>query len=206
MPLGRIAAQNSDICASAKPGRSAGTANCRPSSGAASANPHARAARSKRRRSRSAYRPLSREAVAEAAVVSLPARVSPDQAQHMRGALGEMRRRAIPRTSAAARAAGAAAHSRACRAPARRSRLQDALHLGVVQPRDHRRRHHARRHAGLGQRRDRLQPPRGRGRARLHPPRQRRIQRRHRHADPRQPAPRHPRAGCRDRAARRPTW
>jgi len=56
-------------------------------------------------------------------------------------------------------------------------RLQDAFHLGVVQPGDHRRGQYRHRHPGARQCLDGLQAACGRGGARLHHPGQRHIQR-----------------------------
>ena len=69
--------------------------------------------------------------------------------------------------------------------------LQHALDLVVGEPRDHRREHHAHRHARPGERRDGGEPPRRRRRPGLQPPRQPRVERRHRHAHAHQPARRH---------------
>ncbi|KAH2821212.1 hypothetical protein KXV85_002907, partial [Aspergillus fumigatus] len=62
-------------------------------------------------------------------------------------------------------------------------RIEDALDLGIVQRRDHRRYHNRGGDAGLRQHLDRLQPFRRRRGARLHGARQFRIERRHRQRD-----------------------
>src|SRR6185312_1864457 len=65
-------------------------------------------------------------------------------------------------------------------------RLEDALHLAVVERRDDRRDHHRRRHAGVRQLPQGLEAPHRRRRARLHLARQLGVERRHRQRDLRQ--------------------
>ena len=61
--------------------------------------------------------------------------------------------------------------------------LEDALELGVVQGRDHGRRHHADRDPGSAEPADRLQPPLGCGRPRLHASGKPAVEGGHRHED-----------------------
>ena len=68
---------------------------------------------------------------------------------------------------------------------------EDRLELLVVDRRNDRRGHDARRHAGVVERLDRLEPLLRRRRARLHLTRQRPIERRHRDEDLDQPVARH---------------
>ena len=76
-------------------------------------------------------------------------------------------------------------------APAAARRLEDALELGLVEERDHRRHAHAHRHARARQRLDGAQPPLRRRGARLQDARQVRVQRGDRHVDGDQALRRH---------------
>src|SRR5258706_432462 len=70
-------------------------------------------------------------------------------------------------------------------------RLEDRLHFRIVERRNHRRRHHAGRDAGLGERLDRGDALRGRRGARLHGACEVALERGHRDEDLAQPPRRH---------------
>ncbi len=68
---------------------------------------------------------------------------------------------------------------------------EDVLHFGVVERRDHRRRQHAGRDAGLGKRGDRFEAALRRRGARLHDPGELAVERCHRHGNASEPHLRH---------------